>query len=206
MSSEGKNSSRVLGADTLKLFSSLGAAALFLFGYSYSTTYFLGFGLSPTEVDIDFVQAVATGAFLVWNGGGLILGLLIVAVITIITLYSRLWIVQDLFYIFLLIVFVSVCYGAIRIGASIADSHRNLITSGEAGKIVYCVLKEEEKFPKAFVEKFNDLTSKSKVRKIYETDHTIYLSFVLDAVPENFRGQSLMFSKRDVAYCRVVGQ
>ena len=206
MSSESKNSSIMFGAETLKLFSSLGAAALFLFGYSYSTTYFLGFGLSPAEVDIDFVQAVAAGAFLLWNGGGLILGLLIVAVITILVLYCRQWIGQEWFYVFLLIVFVCVCYGANLIGASIADFHRDLITRGEAGKIAYCVLKEDATFPGAFVERFNDLTSKSKVRKIYETEHTIYLSFVLDVVPENLQGQSLMFSKRDIAYCRVVGQ
>ena len=210
MSSEGKNSSKMFGADTLKLFSSLGAAALFLFGYSYSATYFRGFGLSPVEIDIDFVQGVATGAFLVQNGIVFLLGLLIVTVITIITLFLRQWIGQrfgrEWFYMFLLIVFVCVCYGAITIGVRIGGSHVKLIASGEAGKIMYCALKEDAKFPEAFVERFNDLTSKSKVRKIHETDHAIYLSFALDVVPENFTGQSLMFSKRDVAYCRVVGQ
>ncbi len=210
MSSEGKNSSKLLGADTLKLFLSLGAAALFLFGYSYSTTYFRGFGLSPAEVDIDFVQGIATGAFLVRHGIVFFVGLLIVTSITIITLWIRPWIRerlgQEWFYMFLLIVFVCVCYGAIAIGVSIATSHLKLIASGKAGKIMYCALKEDAKFPEEFVERFNDLTHKSKVRKIHETDHAIYLSFALDVVPENFTGHSIMFSKRDVAYCRVIGQ
>ena len=112
-------------------------------------------------------------------------------------------------FVFLLsvgLLFLIICYLAVWVGSSKAKTHSTLITNGKAGKVAYCRLRDDAGFEKAFKEAFEAWTKESKVRKVHETNFTVYLSVVLKDVPKGFHGQSFAISKSDIAYCRVLGQ
>ena len=198
--------------DILRFLASTVLAVLLVFGHVYSVEYLGSFGLSFADTELNYLQVVALGT-------SVVLGktpdfdikvVLIVAILIFITAlgvwHTRRSLEDAGFYVIVAILFFVACYGSAVYAAHLAREDSLELTTGKSGKPAICQLSDDTWFPNDFKDAFEELTSDGDMRKILETETTVYLSPVVDNPPEGYHGQSISISKDDIAYCRVLGQ
>ena len=102
-------------------------------------------------------------------------------------------------------------YFAVFIGEWQANSNADNILKGSHGHVAYCRIKDYVSFPENVRKSFRQNTQEGRMRKIFETEHMIYLFPVFHTQQSNsqqkekFDGESFGIKKNDLYFCRITG-
>lgn len=219
-----------LGFDVARVAASLIAIYLLLFGYVYWGAYFRAFGLSISEVDISYFQAIFHVFAILQDSPSLLpLPLFGVAGFGLLFLYRK-YIPDTLYYFLFVFVFAGYFYLVWFSAKTTAVIDSDKMKAGLHGRITICELKKDAGFSDDFLETFDKATWNAKVRKLHETDSTLYLVadtrpgfLVSSTTPENAEpgeevepdeeadevdrlGGVYSFNKSDVIYCHTISE
>ena len=203
-----------VGLDFIKFFVTVGASAAALAGYSYTNEYFHHFGISLFDLDISYLNIVASAGYLLQDNWVLFGSIVVAILISLVVAVSRYFLGNLGFYGTATLLFLLLCYFAVQLGNTKAAEHSESIIDGTSGRLAYCVLRDEIEglnngsFTKEFKESFNKVTKDDRMVKILETRESIYLFAVPlpeKELPENYNGDSINIQKADLLYCRVMG-
>jgi hypothetical protein len=203
LNSEKSNSPRI-EVDLLKFIATSVLAAFFFSGFSFTNSYFRSFGLGIIDIDLEYIDLISRGVFLLQDWRVLLAAIPIVLGAVFL---QTAWVSRSSarFYLIGGLAFLATAWGAGGIGVWIGKDYGRGVTLGKYGKVAYCRLKEGHTLGAEFAESFTQLTLNSRMRKVLETEHAIYLSATLDSLPEGFNGASFEIPRGNIAYCRFVG-
>ncbi len=193
-------------ADFVKIFSSAVGVGLVIFGYSYSNSFFKGFGISLFQVDMEWIDILLRVTALLQSISVAAIFLFLILVGS--ALFSLRNFVGANYKILLISLSVfGLTLSATWGGQVLGNSHAKSIWAHGDGKLAFCTI-NTEKHPDLIdlYKVLLDLSLNQRLHLILRTKDTIYLAPHLEKIhPNQKKGEAYVIPTNAISFCRIVG-